>query len=473
MSTTNPLTVLVVDDSDFFAEMTASTLADEHGMETTWATHAEGALDALADQEFDCIVSDYDMPDTDGLELKALVEERYGGVPFIILTGRGDESVAARAISAGVADYILKLEVVEDQQYQRLANRIESAVSERRAQKRYELLVENTPDAVAQVTADGEILAANPAMAALADADRERLVGTDIADALPEIGDRLLSVGCQTVADGETRREEVEVGEQYFQSIFVQVDINTERDTFQLIARDVTERTERERELQRQNERLDQFASMVSHDLRNPLDIAQVNLSLLADEFETEPPEIEKISDSHRRMADLIDDLLTLAKQGATIEATEPTDVAAAAEDVWPYVNAPDTDLVLATDGRIDADPSRLQEMLTNLFQNAVDHGDADTIRVETTTDGFAVADDGSGIPPADREEVFRTGFSTDDDGTGFGLAIVSEIADAHGWSISVAESRDGIADEEDESAAPRGGRLGGARFEVTDVDLA
>jgi PAS domain S-box-containing protein len=456
MSGADPLGVLVVDDSDFFAEMTASTLQDEHGMDTEWATDAEDALETLDDHEFDCIVSDYEMPGTNGLELKALVEERHGDVPFIILTGRGDETVAAEAISAGVADYILKLEVVEDQQYQRLANRIESAVSERRAQKRYELLVENTPDAVAQVAADGEILAANPAMADLADADRSDLVGADITAVLPDIGDELLSIGCKTVGDGETRREEVQVGDRYFQTIFVRVDINTERNTFQLIARDVTERTEREQELQRQNERLDQFASMVSHDLRNPLDIAEVNLSLLAEEFEEEPPEIRKIHDSHQRMADLIDDLLTLAKQGATIEATQPTDVATAAEDVWPYVNAPDTDLELATDDLIQADPSRLQELLTNLFQNAVDHGGAETIRVETTDAGFAVADDGSGIPPEDRGDVFETGFSTAEDGTGFGLAIVGEIADAHGWSVSVTE-----------------GHEGGARFEITGVERA
>ena len=454
MSDLDPLGVLVVDDSEFFAEMTASTLDDEHGMDTAWATDADEALEILAEREVDCIVSDYDMPGTNGLELKALVEERHGEVPFIILTGRGDETVAAKAISAGVADYILKLEVVEDQQYQRLANRIESAVNERRAQKRYELLVENTPDAVAQVAADGEILAANPAMATITGSTRDDLVGTDITTALPEIGDLLLSIGCQTVDDGETRREEVQIGDAYFQTIFVRVDINTERNTFQLIARDVTERTERERELERQNERLDQFASMVSHDLRNPLDIAEVNLSLLAEEFDDPPAEIEKISDSHRRMADLIDDLLTLAKQGATIEETNPTDVGAAAEAVWPYVNAPSVELVVRTNGEVQADASRLQELLTNLFQNAVDHGDADTIRIETTDAGFAVADDGSGIPADEREAVFETGFSTAEDGTGFGLAIVGEIADAHGWSVSVTEGRDG-----------------GARFEITGVD--
>jgi len=456
MSDESSLSVLIVDDSDFFAEMTASTLADEHGMDAAYATGADEALDHLSEREFDCLVSDYDMPETNGLELKTLVEERHGEIPFIVLTGRGDESVAARAISAGVADYILKLEVVEDQQYQRLANRIESAVSERRAQKRYELLVENTPDAVAQVAADGEILAANPALADIAGASREELVGTDITTALPEIGGQLLSVGCKTVDDGEIRREEIQLGDRCLRVIVVRVDINTERNTVQLIARDVTERTERQRELKRQNERLDQFASTVSHDLRNPLDVAQVNLSLLEDEFEEVPPEVEKIDDSLGRMTALIDDLLTLAKQGATIEETAPTDVGEAAQAVWPYVDAPDTDLVTDADGDSMADASRLQELLTNLLQNAVDHGGASTIRVESTDDGFVVADDGTGIPSTERGDVFDTGFSTAEDGTGFGLAIVEEIADAHGWTVTVTASEEG-----------------GARFEFGGVDPA
>ncbi|MFB6084762.1 MAG: response regulator [Halorientalis sp.] len=460
--------VLVVDDSEFFAEMTAETLAEDHEMVSDWATGAEEAMDVLAEAEIDCIVSDYEMPGPDGLELLEMVRAEHGEIPFILLTGRGTEEIASEAISAGVDDYILKLEVVEDQQYQQLANRIASAVEQQRTQRRYELLVDNTPDVVAQVERDGTIVAANPAMADLADVDRVSLRGADLTEKLPEIGESWLRVGRTVLETGESRTFETELDGRHFHNIVVPVDIRTERDTFQLIARDVTERTERARELKRKNERLDRFASMVSHDLQGPLNVASMNAKLLAEEFEDVPEELAAIRRSHDRMERLIDDVLTLARQGDTIDDPDPTTVGAAAEKVWPHVDAGGTDLVVDTDAEIMADEARLQELLSNLFRNAVTHGDADTVRVGTRADGtsegdpdgtdlaFYVADDGTGIPEADRDDVFETGFSTADDGTGFGLAIVEQIADAHGWSVAVGESEGG-----------------GARFDVTGVEPA
>jgi signal transduction histidine kinase len=103
------------------------------------------------------------------------------------------------------------------------------------------------------------------------------------------------------------------------------------------------------------------------------------------------------------------------------------------------------------------ADPDRLQQLFENLFRNAVEHaGDDVTIRVGALDgDGFYIEDDGPGIPEDKREKVFDSGFTTNRDGTGFGLAIVMEIVEAHGWQISVTE-----------------GDTGGARFEVTNVEL-
>jgi PAS domain S-box-containing protein len=462
---TDDIRVLVVDDSEFFAEMTAETLSEEHGMESHRATGADEAMDVLADAEIDCIVSDYEMPGPNGLELMEMVGAEHGDIPFILLTGRGTEEIASEAISAGVDDYILKLEVVEDQQYQQLANRITSAVDQQRTQQRYELLVDNTPDVVAQVEQDGEIVAANPAMAALAGVDRDSLRGAALTEQFPETGESWLAAGQAVLETGESRTFESEIDGRHFHNIVVPVDIRTERDTFQLIARDVTERTERAQELKRKNERLDRFASMVSHDLQGPLDIATMNAKLLAEEFDENPEELDAIQRSHDRMERLIEDVLTLARQGDTVDDPVATTIGTAAKKVWPYVDAEGTDLVVETDAEIMADDARLQELLSNLFRNATTHGGAETVRVGTFADGssddeasiaFYVADDGSGIPKDDYETVFETGFSTAGDGTGFGLAIVDQIADAHGWTVGVCESG-----------------AGGARFDVTGVDPA
>ena len=153
MSNSIPIRTLVVDDSEFFAEMTADTLSEDHDIQALAETNVEDALTVLENETIDCVVSDYAMPDRDGLDFLAAVREQHGELPFILLTGRGDETIASEAIAKGVADYLLKLEVVEDRNYERLANRIRTVVNQYRAKRKHELLVENLPDALNEIEA--------------------------------------------------------------------------------------------------------------------------------------------------------------------------------------------------------------------------------------------------------------------------------------------------------------------------------
>ena len=220
---------------------------------------------------------------------------------------------------------------------------------------------------------------------------------------------------------------------------------------------DVTHRERYRRELERQNERLDQFASLISHDLRNPLNVAAGRLDLARQDLDDE--NLAVVADAHERMEVIIEDVLTLARQGQPIDETEPVDLLSVAEDAWHLVDTADADLVTDGDVTFQADRDRLQQLLENLFRNALDHVGPDvtvTVGPLPERDGFVVADDGPGIPAADREAVFESGYTTAEDGTGFGLAIVGEIAEAHGWEIAATE-----------------GPGGGARFEITGVDAA
>jgi signal transduction histidine kinase len=250
------------------------------------------------------------------------------------------------------------------------------------------------------------------------------------------------------------------------------------------VSQDVTAQHERERELERQNERLEEFASVVSHDLRNPLTVLRTSLDLAAETGDD--THFERCHRNVDRMEALIDDLLTLAQQGRAIDSLESVDLATLATDCWATVETADAELSVETDAVVQADPGRLKQLFENLFGNAVTHGGPNTTvtvgvldpmhtetRVETAgRPGFYVADDGPGIPEADRERAFESGYSTSDGGTGFGLAIVREIVDAHGWEIRVTEGDDGgVADEGSESAARQSGSSGGARFEITGVD--
>ncbi|SEW02743.1 hybrid sensor histidine kinase/response regulator [Halobacterium jilantaiense] len=217
-------------------------------------------------------------------------------------------------------------------------------------------------------------------------------------------------------------------------------------------AREALERLARARELrsrtealERQNDRLEEFAAIVSHDLRAPLNVAGGRLELAAEECDSE--HIPAVRDALDRMDSLISDTLALARQGQLVTETEPVSVAAVARECWGRLTTDGATLDVVSDATVAAAENRLQQILENLLRNALVHGGRDvTVRVGGTADGFFVEDDGPGIPDGNREAVFDRGFTTSDEGTGYGLAIVEEIADAHGWSVSVGTSDAGGA---------------------------
>jgi signal transduction histidine kinase len=261
------------------------------------------------------------------------------------------------------------------------------------------------------------------------------------------------------------------------------------------------ERHRQEQRLKRQNERLERFASIVSHDLRNPLNVAQGRLSHeagLREGTESSTEHIDEAIDALDRMEELVDDLLELARDGRSVDDVETVDLGDLVRSAWENVSAPASDLHVDVAGTATADPGRLTQLFENLFRNAVEHGSTTprshargngvahgptdgpsgesgehdsangsteagdpapeggvTITVGRVGDGLYVADDGPGIPEENRDDAFEPGFSTNRSGTGFGLDIVQEIVDAHGWEITVTESADG-----------------GARFEITGMDL-
>ncbi|MDZ7849720.1 MAG: ATP-binding protein [Halodesulfurarchaeum sp.] len=212
-----------------------------------------------------------------------------------------------------------------------------------------------------------------------------------------------------------------------------------------LVFTDVTEEERAKRELKRQNERLERFTSTVSHDLRNPLTVATGRLEIAVEETDSE--HVETALDALERMETMIEDLLDLARQGQQVDETETVSLETAAREAWKMVQTDDATLEVRGDRDLEADPDRLASVFENLFRNAVEHVGPDvTVTVEPTAEGFAVGDDGPGIPPGDRENVFESGYTTDTDGTGFGLTIVTEVAEAHGWTVEVDESRAGGA---------------------------
>jgi hypothetical protein len=245
---------------------------------------------------------------------------------------------------------------------------------------------------------------------------------------------------------------------------------------------------------------VDNVASVVSHDLRNPLDVAKSRLRA-GREFD-EPEHFDHVAQAHERMERIIGDVLTLARGEDVVDPDETVDLEAVARDAWGTVETGDA--TLTVDEPLPttvADSDRVGRLFENLFRNCVEHGSTsnrtqsdDAVEhgstspashaqqdcvehapgddgsqteespsslvvsvgtlEESDTSGFYVEDDGVGIPPSERERVFDPGYSSDDHGTGLGLAIVARIADLHGWSCVVTE-----------------GTEDGARIEIRGLD--
>ncbi|RQG96168.1 PAS domain S-box protein [Natrarchaeobius oligotrophus] len=211
------------------------------------------------------------------------------------------------------------------------------------------------------------------------------------------------------------------------------------------IVRDVSELKAKRELLEAQNERLQMFANVLSHDVRNPLNVAQSYTELLSEDVDRQ--ELTEVRYALDRIEQLVDDMTSLVRRDDDLDVVAPLDVETLATEAWRWIETDDAELVVADVEPIRADRTHFKSLLENVFSNAVTHGGSDvTVRLGSLEDGngFYVADDGRGIEPDHRERVFEHGFTTSSDGTGLGLSIVDQIATAHGWTVELADSTTG-----------------------------
>jgi len=322
----------------------------------------------------------------------------------------------------------------------------------------FETLVENGSDAIITIDESSTILYTNQSVERVFGYEPGELIGSDLTKVMP---DRLQQAHYNALGeyvesgDRTMNWNDIEIPGQHKDGHEVHLSVTFEehpyedRRVFSGIIRDISERIERERRLERKNEQLEKFASIVSHDLRDPLNAAQARLSLAKAHGEGDAEYLEEVEEIHERMGALIDDVLTLTKEGRSIGATEHLALEPVARDAWRTAGTDAATLEVDDPNHVDADPERMRTVFENLFGNAVRHAGEDVyVRVGELPDGngFFVADDGPGIPAEKREDVFEYGYTDSEDGTGFGLNIVKSIADAHGWTVEITDSEEGGA---------------------------
>lgn len=459
--------VLHIDDDPDLARLTATNLerADEQ-FSVRVATSANEGLEMLTEQT-DCIVSDYRMPEATGLDVFETARKRYPEIPFILFTDTGSEKIASRAISAGVSDYLIKGVVAE--QYPLLARKIRTNVHRRRAErkaaeteKQLQELAEHTEDALWIFSADwSELQFINAAYEDLFGQPVETIQADPKAflSAIEPDDRERVRIAMERVSDGETVQVEYRIetsnsGRKWVESRAKPIFEDGAVDRIVGFTRDVSDQVRRQQELESKNEQLERFASVVAHDLRNPWNVAHGYLREAREEHDSE--ELAIVSDALDRMDEIVTNLLELARAGSLIDSREPVELEKLLESCWRSVAHSDASLQIETELTVSADTNRLSQVFENLFRNAIEHGgESVTVTVGSIGGGgIYIEDDGTGIPEAKRSVVFESGYSATGTGTGFGLAIVREVINAHGWEITATESE-----------------TGGARFEITGIE--
>ena len=453
---TDSIDVLHVDDETQILDLTA-TYIEKLNEDITVRTETDprNAIESLAATPPDCIISDYQMPAVDGIQFLRKVREDYPNLPFILFTGKGSEAVASDAIEAGVSSYIQKggTEV-----YDQLENRIANAVRRRRSERLAKIAEERLlalyeqSDGFYILDDDWRIAYWNQTIADRTGVPAEDAVDNDFWDVFPEASET--DVYDRFTAAMETRSEDE--FELFYNphGYWAEVQVYPIENGLFVHSRDITEEEEHRQEIERRNRILVSFANTVSHDLRNPLSIAEGKLELAQETGDFD--HLEGVAEAHNRMRNLIDELLRLAR-GEDIEIAEFS-LAEAAQSAWDTVTADSTDLVIEDEDMLMVgQETQIRRLFENMFWNAIEHGGASMIRVgRLDGDGFYVEDDGSGISLEQPKQIFTEGFSTEDEDPGYGLSIVQGVVDAHDWEIAVKEDT-----------------ASGARFEITGVRFA
>ncbi|GAB3031099.1 ATP-binding protein [Natronobiforma cellulositropha] len=462
-----PLSLLYA-DSDSSARERAALLDALDGVAIEPTTSIDAALDAL--ETADGVVAAGGLTDGSELDLARAIRERDPHATVILYPERGSDRLASEASAADVAYLPRSL----DDDGERLLERVRAEIELRERRRRHETesamftsMMSDLPISVYFKDREARHVRVGPGVGT--DTDSVDPIGkTDPEVYAHEIGDQAWNsyeddLHVIETGDPIVEKEEVwaldipNVDAIWLESTKVPWR-NEQGEICGLmgLTRDITELKRREHELERQQRHLDRFASFVSHDLRNPLNVANGYLELGRETGSDDA--FAEVSRALSRIERLIDDLLEMTRDQAGVATLSTVDLQTTIEEIWSEVGIRDATLRNAVpDGTvITADERLLRQLFANLFRNAIQHVGTDVyVTVGTMPTGFFVEDDGPGIPDDEREQVFDFGYTGSENGSGMGLAYVAQIAESHDWAVDVTA-----------------GSIGGARFEVSNCLL-
>lgn len=352
--------------------------------------------------------------------------------------------------------------------------RLEKEVEERtRAEQRFRLVFEASPNAIIVIDRDGEIVLVNSNLEELFGYQRDELIGMPVETLVPDRF-RKQHVKHRNTFFSAPESRPMGVGRELFglrkdgSEFPVEIGLNpSQMDGRQVVLGSILDITQRKRseaalqqandELQHKNEEMEQFVYTVSHDLKAPLVTTMGFVGALKEDVADNNAEgvldaAGRIEGAAHHMSELIEDLLQLSRIGRGRHTVTEVDASTVIQGVVERF-APQAEQAGATikvqPGMtyVLADPMRLNQLFENLLSNALKYGCGHPnpeIRIgwqrEPNEVRFYVQDNGPGIPPEYHAKVFGLfqRLETRQEGTGVGLAIVVRIAQSHGGRVWV-----------------------------------
>ena len=403
----------------------------------------ERALQLIRYNNYDCIVSDYQMPEMNGFHFAQKVRE-ITLTPFIFYTGQGSEEVAERAFAIGLDDYIKK--ETGSSHYSLLAKRITTAVYKNRAENElltkaqardvYETLVEMAPEGIITADMDGFVKSSNEAFQKLTGFDRSEIVGKHILQ-LGTIRREYLPL-FQRIFRGleenksfppleyRYNRKDGSVG--WGQATYRVLKLNGERSLL-IVNKDVSR--EKLDEL-----KLNVMGRISRHDIRNKLaiimgyqDIARMKLNKGEDVTEF----LDGIRNNCNNVLNILD--LNREFQAIGVDPIDHVDVEYSFKQATEYFDLSKVKIELVCQGvSVNAD-KLLMKVFYYLIDNSLKHGeDLTSISLYADKEKIIYVDDGGGFPEGKRKRFFGDDLET----MGLhGLTLIRKVVESYGWILS------------------------------------
>ncbi len=505
------LRALVVEDEPETALQLRRILEKKFPLEVETAHDCASARKKISDGQFDIVTLDFMLPDGRGLDFLEELTSADSGTRVIMVTGHGDEETAVRSFRSSASGYVVK----DMHLHSRLVEAVENALTEinlrateeelHRREAHFRSLIEKASDLITLIGPDGTIMYESPSIERLLGYGADELIGMNAFDIvhpddLPRImgiiGRELSTPGATAVAEYRVRqkdgpwrifeshgrnlledpavgglvinsrditerkrneerlrryREELEqlVGERTAELAEANVQLQQE----------VTERKQAEAELKQRAERLADFLTVTSHELRHPVSVVKGYATMLAGYLDRmEPDDLRSVLDaldvSVDRLIGLVEELMevSLVEQGRfTFEKTSA--------DVGRLIQTAVTDMkargvkneitarVSNGSERVIADPDKLVRLLVILLDNACKFSPPSSpieIAAERNDNDIVVSvfDRGIGVPEEVRELIFDRFFQVEEVkhhssvGLGLGLYLARQIVSAHNGRI-------------------------------------